>query len=363
MAQKQKIALVLPYFGQGGAEKMVSQLACSLNATQFHVEVFCVYGKPQGNFLEQNLIESGIPIHFIRKPKGMSLTAIGRLFRELDRFSPDVVHTHLYACVYAALWPIVRRKPFLHTFHTLPEVENRRLIRRLLTKTLIGMKKMIPIAISGENQRLISQYYGIPAEAVPVVHNPVNINRFSSKAGTRDGVFRFITAGRFSVVKNQKMMYQAFFEFLKKGYDARLTMLGSGEEAENLKCLAEELDISDRIDYAGFVENVEDYLTKADVFLLSSDYEALPLALLEAMAAGLPIVATDVGGVRDIVTDNGILVPAKDACAMAQAMEMLYQDDLLRRNMSQKAMNHVAAFDISNTAAGYSEVYRRYTVK
>ena len=116
------------------------------------------------------------------------------------------------------------------------------------------------------------------------------------------------------------MMYRAFAAFLKKGYDARLVMLGKGEEEEKLKELACELGISDRIDYPGFVPNVEDYLADADVFLLSSDYEALPLAVLEAMAAGLPIVATDVGGVCDIVTDNGILIPAGDLDAMVQAM-------------------------------------------
>ena len=109
--------------------------------------------------------------------------------------------------------------------------------------------------------------------------------------------------------------------------------------------------------------NVEDYLANADVFLLSSDYEALPLALLEAMAAGLPIVATDVGGVRDIVTDNGILIPAGDTAAMVQAMEDLYLKQDVRARMAVASKHNARAYDVSNTVAGYSELYRRFAGK
>jgi hypothetical protein len=101
-----------------------------------------------------------------------------------------------------------------------------------------------------------------------------------------------------------------------------------------------------------------------DTFLpLSSDYEALPLALLEAMAAGLPIVSTDVGGVRDIVTDNGILTSAGDLTDMVQAMEKLYLDLELRSLMAVASRKNVRAYDVSNTVAGYSELYCRYANK
>lgn len=360
MTNKVRIAIVLPYFGPGGAEKMVSQLACSLDPEQFETEVFCVYGQSQGNHLEQALHEKKIRIHYIGKKKGASLSAVIRLFCALDSFAPDVVHTHQYACVYAALWPVLRRKPFLHTFHTLPEVENRRASRRILTKHLITGKRMIPVAISKGNQQMVADYYRIPRENVPVVSNPVDLNRFAAPGRKSDGLFCFITAGRFSPVKNQQMIYRALAEFLKKGYKARLVMLGKGEEEENLKALARELEISDRVEYTGYVTNVEAYLAKAHVFLLSSRYEAQPLSVLEAMAAGLPVISTDVGGIRDIVTDNGILVPSDDAEAMARAMERLYTEPALYRKMAYCAVENAARYDIKNTVAGYEKLYRRY---
>ena len=359
-----KVAIVLPYFGAGGAEKMVSQLAANMNHKVYHMEVFCVYGPPQTNRLEEALNEKGIPIHFIGKKKGFSISAMLRLFRELDHFDPDLIHTHLYACVYAAPWPVIRKKPYLHTFHTLPEIENTRFVRRGLTKFLVKRNRMIPVAISKSNRQMVADYYGLNIAAVPMVQNPVDVQKFAAGKQVDEDVFRFITIGRFSKEKNQQMMYHAFASFLARGHEARLLMLGKGEEEANLKALAKELGIDDRIDYSGYVDNVEDYLKTASVFLLSSLYEAQPLCVLEAMAAGKPIIATDVGGVSDIVTaDNGILVPAGDTEAMAQAMEQLYLSEPLRKRMSECSITNAAAYDVTNTVCGYSELYRRYAGK
>lgn len=358
-----KIAIILPYFGTGGAEKMVAQLAANMDTTKFDVKVFCILGAQLGNHLERIVAENGIMIHYIGKKIGFSFSAIFKLFRSLDAFNPDVVHTHQYACLYTALWPFIRLKPFLHTFHTLPEIENRRLARRILTKFLVQNHKMIPIAISKFNQHLIEEYYSLKENSVHIVHNPVDVQLFSSVAPINHKEFCFISVGRFSREKNQKMIYEAFANFLKRGYNARLLMLGNGEEESSLKRLAKELGIDNRITYAGYVENVQDYLKTADVFLLSSFYEAQPLCVLEAMAAGLCVISTDVGGIKDIVTDNGILVPTGDTEAMTQAMELLYLNEPLRKKLSEQSSLHATNYDITNTVAGYSRLYRYYAGK
>ena len=356
--QNIKVAVILPYFGPGGAEKMVSRLVSGLDQREFHTEVFCVKGEPLGNDMEQVLQNKGIKIHYIGKKNGFSVSAVLRLFQKLDCFLPDVIHTHQSSCIYAAPWAVMRNKPFLHTMHTLPEIENARLMRRLLTNFLTKHNLMTPVAVSNTNQRLVAEYYGLQLAQVPMIQNPVDVKRFSEAKCERDDVFRFITVGRFSKEKNQQMMLRAFAEFVDKGYSARLVMLGKGEEEENLKGLAKELGIDDKIDYVGYVNNVEDYLKKADVFLLSSHYEAQPLCVLEAMAAGLPIISTDVGGVSDVVTDNGFLVSSGDVQSMAQAMEQLYLDKSLREEMAENSAANAKPFDVSNTTCGYSKLYR-----
>lgn len=355
-----KVAIILPYFGTGGAEKMVAQLAANMDTTEFDVKVFCILGGPLDNHLEKIVAENGVAIQFIGKKLGFSFSAIFKLFGALDAFNPDVVHTHQYACLYTFLWPALRRKPFLHTFHLPPELENRRLIRRIISKILIWLKIMSPVAISHENRKFLSRYYGLPEPVIPVVYNPVELSRFEGLTPEKDSDFTFITAGRFSAQKNHKLMLLAFSEFLNKGYDAKLVLLGKGEEENSLKILVQDLGINDRVCFPGFVVNVEEYLTNADVFLLSSDYEALPLALLEAMAAGLPIISTDVGGVRDIVTNNGILFRAKDLAGMIQAMEKLYLENELREQMAAASSKNVHSYDVSNTVSGYSQLYRHY---
>jgi glycosyltransferase involved in cell wall biosynthesis len=358
-----KTAIILPYFGSGGAEKMSAQLAAGMDSTVFDTEVFCVYGEPQNNHLEQMVQDKGVPIHFIRKKRGFSPAAMVRLFRALNAFDPDVVHTHLYACLYAFPWPLLRKKPFLHTFHLPPELENRRFLRRIISKLLIGGKVMSPVAISHQNQKFLAKYYDLNQAEIPVVYNPVELSKFDDPKPRTNSEFTFITAGRFSAQKNQKLMLRAFAAFLQRGHDANLVLLGKGEEEENLRALAQELGIRDRVDFAGFVVNVEDYLTNADVFLLSSDFEALPLALLEAMAAGLPIISTDVGGVRDIVTDNGILVSPGDLEGMVRAMEELFQNRDVLSRMSEAGKRNVRTYDVSNTVTGYSGLYRRFARK
>lgn len=182
---------MLPYFGAGGAEKMVFRLAAGMDQTRYHIEVFCVYGQPQKNSMEEILCEKGIKLHHIGKKLGFSPKAVRKLFQSLDHFAPDLIHTHMYACVYAALWPLIRNKPFLHTFHTLPEVENARLTRRLLTRWLVSRNRMIPVAISEGNQRMVADYYHVSADRVPMVHNPVDVRRFAAGKRTEDGVFRW----------------------------------------------------------------------------------------------------------------------------------------------------------------------------
>ena len=115
--EKIKAAIILPYFGPGGAEKMAAQLAAGLDRERFTVEVFCIYGQPLRNHLEEMVQTAGVPIHFIGKKRGFSSRAVAKLFRALDEFGPDLIHTHQYACLYASPWAVARKKPFLHTLH------------------------------------------------------------------------------------------------------------------------------------------------------------------------------------------------------------------------------------------------------
>ena len=109
---------------------------------------------------------------------------------------------------------------------------------RLLSKMSYGMKVMSPVAISHQNQKFLAKYYDLNQAEIPVVYNPVELSKFDDPKPRTNSEFTFISAGRFSAQKNQKLMLRAFAAFLQRGHDANLVLLGKGEEEENLRALA-----------------------------------------------------------------------------------------------------------------------------
>lgn len=140
----------------------------------------------------------------------------------------------------------------------------------------------------------------------------------------------------------------------------RLKILGDGPLRSDLQNYINLKELNQWITLEGRVENVEDYLAGADLFALSSDYEGLPLSILEAMAAGLPIVTTNVGGVSDIVTDNGKLVEKGNVDAFAAAIQQLVVNRELRDIYAENSAKNVLKYDSTIIASEYMELYKKY---
>ncbi len=351
-----RVAVVLPYFGLGGAETMVARLVSHLPAAD--TAVFCVYGGPQGNHLERLVLDHGVNITYLGKGLGPSPAAAVRLGKALTNFGPQVVHSHLSACMYAAPWCLLHGVPLVHTVHSVPRVENRRWLRRRVTGYLFRSGRGLPVATSETNRSLVADYYGLAPEAVPVVYNPACPETPRRARRDEDGPVSVITVGRLSAEKNQALLLRAFAQAAQT-VPAALTLVGDGPEAPALRALAAELGLTDRVRFAGQRRDVAALLSEADLFVLSSDYEGLPLALLEAMGAGLPILSTAVGGIPDVVTDNGLLTPPGDRDALANAMARLLEDPALRQRMGRRSLDRAAAFAPGSIAAQYGAIYRR----
>lgn len=356
---KTKVAIVLMYFGNGGAENMVAHLVSHLNLDRFNVRVFCVFGNPQNNHLEEEVRSHGVDIIYIGKKLGFSFKAFWNLYKELNKFKPDVVHTHGTAGMYTSLWAMTHKVKVLHTVHNMPQFElgkEKRKVMALMYRT----GKAIPVGISHTIQHLIAEMYKVKG-AVELVYNPVDIERFACLRKVDDFNGLFITAGRLDKQKNQELLIRAFKRVTEKEKKAKLFILGEGPLRKTLEEKINAEHMSDNIELLGNVTNIEQYFAKADAFVLSSDYEGLPLVLLEAMASGLPIVSTDVGGVKDIVTDNGILVDAGDEAALTSAMLNLAEDKTVRKKLSENALNNVKQYDVNNIAEQYERLYLKYS--
>lgn len=357
MARK-KISIIVPSLCVGGVENMVAQLSANLDKNKFDL-LLIVLGPEVQTPIKSYLDNYNVNIVYLNKKEGINYRVILHVYRLLNKFKPEIVHTHLHAFAYAFPWILLHNVKMLHTVHSTPKYELSKKGKKLIS-ILYRFNKAIPIAISKKIESDMKMLYKF--HSIETIYNPVDISRFhierncdSQKSVT------FINIGRLTKPKNQKLLLKSFALVLKQMPNARLKIAGDGELKNELIDLSKELGIQDSVEFLGNIKEIEIELAKSDIFVLSSDYEGLPLAVLEAMASGLPIISTNVGGVPDIVTDNGILVETHNEFQLAEAMIELGCDREKMKIMGEKSYNNVQLYDIKNITKEYERLYFKYS--
>jgi glycosyltransferase involved in cell wall biosynthesis len=203
------------------------------------------------------------------------------------------------------------------------------------------------------------------------MYNAVNLERFSSPQGenVRQDKRRELgipaqapvigTIGRLTVQKGYSVLLQAVDSVLRVLPDAHFVIVGDGELGEDLVSMAARLGIADAVHFAGARNDVEQLLATMDLFVSSSLWEGLPTVILESMASGVPVVATDVSGTRELVSDGvtGLLVPAGDASLLAQAIVRALRDRDHTHALVERAYGRVRDFSIQRVAQQHVEAY------
>jgi glycosyltransferase involved in cell wall biosynthesis len=208
--------------------------------------------------------------------------------------------------------------------------------------------------------------FGIERASIRVVHNPVDLGAIAAaidepldsgyeQAWSHPAI---VAAGRLADAKNYPLLLAAL-AIVRKRVPARLFILGEGEREGELRDLTNRLGLSDAVVFCGFQRNPWKYIARADVFAMSSRYEGFGNVLVEAMACGVPVVATSSPGTREIVTvgKDGLLVDRHDPEALAAALERVLSDQDLRKRMAQAALQNVARFALPQVAAAYERVF------
>jgi glycosyltransferase involved in cell wall biosynthesis len=185
-----------------------------------------------------------------------------------------------------------------------------------------------------------------------VIPNGIDVDRFGGEP-VRNSVFTVLAVARLEPQKNPVLLAEAVAGL---GFEARLLLAGDGS-------LRPALEGRLRVELLGVRSDVAELLRCADVFALASDYEGHPIALMEAMAAGLPVVATAVGGVPEIVGDAGLLVPPGDREAMTSAIARLHDDAALRENLARRARARASGFDVRVMVESYSRLFEQVVSK
>lgn len=334
---------------------MVYNLARELVAMGEEASIVCC-GSKLNNALEAKA-ESVCKVTYLNLTGRVTLQAYRTVFKEIKRQKPDVIHAHMGGVVFAAPLSLLLKIPLVITAHTRPDVAFSKKIVPVL-KFCMRFTNCKMVAVSKENFTLLKQYFGGSEGKYTYVNNGIDLSRFYKKKHEN---FTFINVARQDENKNQIAILKAFTELYKENKKIKLYLVGDGPCHQMLQQEICRRGLDNGVTMPGNVSNVEDYYALADVYVQASHREALPLTTLEAMAAGLPIISTDVGGMKDIVKDNGILISDNDDNALLCAMKKFLQCKVSEReHLGTISRQIVKEYSSVEMAKKYVEIYKDF---
>ncbi len=349
----------------GGLERLVIHLCREGVKAGDRVSVLCL--NRAGELAEEVRLAGAKVVSLERGPGLMGPLGAIRLRRALQRLAPDVIHCHqLGATLYVGVTALTMDSPpIIHTEHGNHDYRSprRRLLGYAAFRSMdriycVSQEILENLARGGmvPRERLTVQVNGVPQP--PGDHRQGHSMR--EQLGIPEQAVIFGTVGRLARVKRQERLLDAVAELAGKGRSPYLILVGEGRQRNRLEDRARELGIGHLVRFAGFQRDPAPYISLLDVFVLTSDSEGMPMALLEAWAAGKPVVVTAVGGLPDLVKDDetGLLVPPGDHPRLVEALEALAGDAQHRRRLGDAGRTLVAErYSVNRIAAAYREAY------
>lgn len=352
-----KIAVVISDLAGYGGAIAVCTLLKHLDRKKYDAEIFVMSSEIENDIVRQ-LKEAGIIIHFLIKEKRIIRVKTIDLFLNLDKeiniFAPDVIHVHL-DCFYSWIWALVKKKRIIFTTHS----EASRICNKSSLRLFQQLEKRELIRITGVSQFASDSFEKVfnTKKSIKTIYNPVDIEKYKIKRNyTREGI-KFVNVARFHPVKNHKLLIDAFSNVVSENRDAELYLVGDGSEYEEIKAYVHSKQIDDRVRFTGYTDNVLQFLEQADVFVISSTSEALGVSVIEALATGLPVIATKVGGLPELVDNNGVLVQSNNERELTNAMLLLSRENETRKIMGKNSLEKAERFHVSKILLQYYEVY------
>jgi glycosyltransferase involved in cell wall biosynthesis len=352
----------------GGAEVLAARLARNLADTYRFVFV-CL---DKLGSLGRQLREEGFPVHVLNRSPGFDWNCSRRLADLLRRERVNVVHAHQYTPFFYAMVArlLYRRPPVLFTEHGRHQPDYPRRKRIFANRLLLKRRDRV-VGVGEAVRQALIRNEGIPAERVEVIYNGINLAPIVNGTPNRDALRQEIGVGardlvilqvaRLDYLKDHATAIRALGHVVQSRPEAKLVLVGEGPELSSIQEVVHRHGLESHVLFLGLRTDVARLLRAADVFLLTSISEGIPLTVIEAMASGLPVVATRVGGLAEVVEEGhtGLLAAAGDDRGLAQHLLHLACNPALGEQMgkSGKARAH-QAFTEDQMHGQYVQLYR-----
>lgn len=357
-AKKLRLAIVCGTMNVGGGETMSAKLAGYIDHERFDVKYF-VISDYIDNQIAARLRDDGTDFVCLGLPTSFSFKNYKVFKKAMKEFKPDVIHDHLFS-PYSWVWALLHNKPMITTIHGNPGKGDRRVKAIMKAKSVQGHLRVI--ACSKKTMEQTKDCYELKDKFLGTIYNPISVDDFKAHESV-ENTADFLAMGRLNKLKNYPLMLRAFKRVSEKIPSAHLSIAGSGPLEAELKALTDELQLSEKVTFLGNVTDIPTLLSQKSVLLLSSVSEACPMVILEAMASGVPTVATDVGGVPELISDNGIVVPSEDEEAFAEAMIKITENTDLLDEMREKCLKYSKNYDKKVITRLYEQEYLSLTKK
>jgi glycosyltransferase involved in cell wall biosynthesis len=372
-ADRIKVVTVIDFLGaQGGAERLALLIALRLDPQRFE-STLCASrwppppaAEPAATRAREELASAGVGFLPLGRRRKADVWVWGRLERYLRRERVDVLHAHKFGSnVWGTLMGRLAGVPVVLAHEHTWSYEGQPL-RRLLDRELVARGADRFIAVSREDRRRMTDVEGIDPSRTIFLPNgvmpspPPSGHDIRSELGIPADAPVIGTVGVLRPQKALQVLLRASAELLARWPDLHVLIVGDGSERAQLEALAGELGIADAVRFLGYRADVPDVLRALDVAVSSSDFEGSPLAVMEYMDAGLPVVATEVGGVPDLIETgvHGMLVGRGDHAALASAVGELLADPERRRAMGERGRERRRSeFDIDVLVRRLEDLY------
>jgi glycosyltransferase involved in cell wall biosynthesis len=365
-----RILHVIDSLHLGGAQEVVMNLATCGDRNAFHHEVATMHGR--GVYWDR-MRDFGIPLHSLSSHKlfpwyALSLPAL------LARGHFDVLHCHLVASnIFAKPVGALSRVPvIINHDHTNDDYRASQRVR-LALDTFANRFATHLIAVSDSCRQFLISREGIPADKITLVQNAIDLTRFSKACGTREEARKSLRlpaaarvvagVGRLNPQKNFTLFLKVAEVVAARHPEAIFVIAGEGPEEAKLRGQARASGLGERVRFVGYVADTRLVYLAADILLMPSLFEGLPMTLLEAMAMEVPVVASALDGIGEVVEDgvDGLLAPSGSPHGYVEAMDRLLSDPELAGRIGANASHKIRArFSAARMCSEVEAIYHRF---